>query len=72
MAIKTTLEQIEEVQASITKTLNTQSYTIGDASVLRARLKDLREYEKDLLDRYANETGGSPTVSQAYLGDAGA
>ena len=71
MAVKTTLEKIEEVQAAITKALNTQSYTIGDASIQRAKLKDLRDYEKDLLADYNNEQGSAPTVSQALFGNAG-
>lgn len=71
MAIKTTLEKLEEVQAAITKCLNTQSYTIGDASVQRARLKDLRAYESDLESQYNKEQGSTPITSQAYFGDAG-
>ena len=71
MAIKTTLEQIEEVQAAITKVLNSQSYTIGDASVQRAKLKALTDREEMLLGKYQKEQGTSPSVSQAYFGDAG-
>ncbi len=71
MAIKTTLEKIEEVQAAITKTLNMISYTIGDTSVQRASLKHLREYETQLLAEYNNEQGSTPAVSQAYFGNAG-
>ena len=71
MARKTTLEKLEEVQAAITKTLNAQSYTIGDASVMRAKLKSLREYEKELEAQDNNEQGTTPAVSQAYFGNAG-
>ncbi len=71
MAIKTITEQIEEVQAAITKCLNTQSYTLGDASVQRARLKDLEARETRLLGEYNKQQGNSPAVSQAYFGNAG-
>ena len=71
MAIKTTTEKLEEVQDAITKVLSSQSYTIGDASVLRARLKTLYEYEQKLIADLAKEQGTSPAVSQAYFGDAG-
>jgi hypothetical protein len=71
MAIKTTLEKIEEVQDAITKCLNTQSYTIGDASVQRAKLRDLRAYEADLLTQYNKENGNTPMVAQGYFGNAG-
>jgi len=71
MAIKTTTEKLEEVQAAITKTLNTQSYTIGDASIQRAKLKDLREYESALEADLNKENGTTPAVSQAYFGNAG-
>jgi len=71
MAINTTLADIEEVQTAITKTLNTQSYTIGDASIQRAKLKDLYAMKKDLLAQYNKEQGSTPIVSQAYFGNAG-
>lgn len=71
MAVKSTLTQIEEVQAAITKVMNSQSYTIGDASVQRAKLSALTAREDMLLAKYAKEQGTSPAVSQAYFGDAG-
>ncbi len=71
MAIKTTTEKLEEVQDAITKVLSSQSYTIGDASVQRAKLKTLYEYEQKLIADLAKEQGTSPAVSQAYFGDAG-
>lgn len=71
MAVKTTQEQLEEVQAAITKVLNTQSYTIGDASIQRARLKDLEAREQRLKSDLAKENATNPTVSQAYFGNAG-
>jgi len=71
MAIKTTLALIEEVQAAITKCLSTQSYTIGDASVQRAKLDSLTKREQTLLTQYNKENGNTPGVSQAYFGNAG-
>jgi len=71
MAVKTTLEQIEEVQAAITKVMASQSYMIGDASVQRAKLEALTKREQMLLAKYAKEQGTTPAVSQAYFGDAG-
>ena len=71
MAIKTTTEKLEEVQDAITKVLSSQSYTIGDASVQRAKLKTLYEYEQKLIADLAKEQGTSPAVSQAHFGDAG-
>ena len=58
MAIKTTLEQLEEVQASITNCLTAQSMSAGDKMVLRARLDFLQSREDILLARY-NETQAS-------------
>lgn len=60
MAIKTTYEQIEEVQAAITKTLEAISVSQGDKSILRSKLRDLTEREEWLLARYKREqnTGG--------------
>jgi alpha-D-ribose 1-methylphosphonate 5-triphosphate synthase subunit PhnG len=59
MAIKTTLEQLEEVQAAITAVMSGQSYTIGDRTVTRANLRELSQREEVLLARYRRETGKS-------------
>jgi hypothetical protein len=60
MAIKTTLELIEEVDAAISATLDAQQMGMGDKLLLRARLKDLYEIRKDLLGQYRaeNNSGG--------------
>jgi len=71
MAIKTLLAQIEEVQAAITKVMTSQSYTLGDASVQRAKLDALTKRESWLLAQYRKEQGTTPVASQAYFGDAG-
>jgi hypothetical protein len=69
MAIATTLEQIEEVQAAITAVLNNQAYTLDGRSVTRANLAALTERETLLLDRYNRETARTkPRVSYANLG----
>jgi len=71
MAIKTTLEQLEEVQAEITAVLTgAQSYTLDGRTVMRARLKELETREEKLLARYKEETSPSsaPKVSYANLG----
>ena len=58
MAIKTTLQQLEEVQAAITKILEYgQDVTKAEKRILRARLSHLTKREDDLLVRYRAETG---------------
>lgn len=65
MAIKTTLEQLEEVQAAISKVLEAQMSSIGDKSLMRAKLQALTERENILLQRYAAETGtGGIAINQ--------
>jgi hypothetical protein len=56
--MKTTLEQIEEVQAAITAILTAgQDVSKGDKRVMMANLKALHEREQTLLRRYRSETG---------------
>jgi len=57
VAIKTTLEQIEEVQSAISAVMSGQSYSISGRSVTKANLKELSERESFLLARYYRETG---------------
>jgi hypothetical protein len=57
MAIKTTLEQIEEVQAAITKVMAGQDVTIDGMRLTRANLVDLERREEKLLARYRVESG---------------
>ena len=67
MAVKTTLEQLEEVQAAITKVMSAQSGGMGDKNLQRARLDMLGTREEMLLKRYKAEsgTGGVPVVNIA-------
>lgn len=62
MAVKTTLEQLEEVQTAITAVMSGQSYTISGRSMTRADLKALTEREEKLLARYQSESRGGPRV----------
>jgi uncharacterized protein YceH (UPF0502 family) len=57
MAVKTTLEQLEEVQEAITSTMAAQAYDWGDVEVKKANLKTLGDRERELLTRYYRETG---------------
>ncbi len=53
MAIKTLVERIEMIQASIEEVLTSQSLSTQGGSVERARLDFLTKYEARLLDEYA-------------------
>jgi len=57
MAVKTTLEQLEEVQAAITKVMGGQSVNIDGITITRATLDKLSEREEILLRRYKREQG---------------
>lgn len=57
MAILTTLQQIEEVQAAITKVMDAQVVSVADKSLQRAKLEALTEREKMLLVKYRAEQG---------------
>ena len=59
MSIKTTLEQIEEVQAAITAVMTSQELDQpGNAGrLVRARLDALTDRETMLLSRYKGEQG---------------
>jgi hypothetical protein len=60
MAIQTTLEQLEEVQAAITECLKAQSIGAADKTVQRARLDELSKRETNLLTRYnAEQSSGA-------------
>ena len=59
MALKTTLQQLEEVQAAITKILDGgQDVMNSDKRILYARLEALNKREEMLLTRYNAEQGG--------------
>jgi len=68
MALKTTLEQIEEVQAAITKVMSGQDVTMGGKSLKYADLRMLHEREDLLLQRYKREQGtGGMAVNVGVL-----
>lgn len=56
MAVKTTLAQLEEVQAAITAVMSGQAYSIAGRALTRADLKALTDRETVLLARYKSET----------------
>ena len=64
MAIKTTLAQIEEVQAAITQVMTSQELDQGGnaGKVVRARLKELTDRETLLLNRYQSQQNKGPVI----------
>lgn len=60
--LKTTAEQLEEVQDAIAAVLANQSYRLGDRTVTRADLAALQAREDTLLRRYNDEQGTRPTA----------
>ena len=72
MAIKTTEEQLEEVQAAITALMTgSQSYTIDGRTVTRASLEALEKREIRLKAMYAEEQGNRPVLSSINLSGMG-
>lgn len=68
MAIKTTVEQLEEVQAAITKVMAGQDVTIDGKRITRADLAALSAREDKLLARYKSEQGtGGPRVNRGII-----
>ena len=63
MALKTTLEQIEEVQAAISDVMAGQEVFIAGKRITLANLKDLEAREQRLLARYHQEQGRGPAVN---------
>jgi hypothetical protein len=63
MALKTTLEQLEEVQAAITAVMTSQSMTTSGGRIDRADLAALQAREVYLQKKYNAEqgTGGGTT-----------
>lgn len=55
MAVKTTLEQLEEVQAAITACLTSQELSGPHGTVVRAQLAALTAREDMLIKRYNEE-----------------
>ena len=72
MAVKTTQQQLEEVQAAITALLTgAQSYTIDGRTITKANLKDLHAREEVLLSRYNAESGNRPVITAMNLSGMG-
>lgn len=68
MVLKTTLAQLEEVQAAITKILEGgQDVMNSDKRILYARLEALSKREEYLLNRYYAEQGEGTTVRNVGL-----
>ena len=65
MALKTTLQQLEDVQAAISAAERGQSYTVDGLTVTRGNLAALYARETMLLDRYRRETGGGSCTNTA-------
>lgn len=55
MPIKTTLEQIEEVQEAISAVMSGQSYIINGRHMTKANLADLTAREELLLNRFKKD-----------------
>lgn len=69
MALKTTTEQLEEVQAAITAILTGgQAYGIAGRSLTRASLPDLYKREKELKVELAREENGGFVVQYGVIG----
>lgn len=69
MALKTTLEQLTEVQNAISAVMTGQSYKIGNRALTRADLAALEKREETLLNRYqmeqsANSSGASGSFNK--------
>jgi hypothetical protein len=64
MALQTTLEQLEEVQAAIRNVMTSQELHGPEGRVVRANLKELEAREEKLLARYKRECGqGGPAIN---------
>jgi len=59
VALKTTLEQLQEVQDAISAVMAGQAYSIGGRSVTKANLDALHEREKYLEQKYYREQAGA-------------
>lgn len=71
MAIKTTEQQLEEVQNAISVLLSgVESYTIDGNTFRRSSLPALQEREKYLRNQYSMTSGKRPRVSVAKFGGA--
>ena len=66
-APKTTLEQLLEVQQSISAVMGGQDVTINGKRLTRASLRDLEAREQTLLARYNREQGRGGPVLVTYI-----
>lgn len=66
MPVKTTEEQLIEVQTAITAVMAGQSYTIDGVTVTRANLRELTEREKYLQAQYQS-TQAASRMSRNYV-----
>ena len=68
LAVKTTLEQLEEVQTAISAILTGgQSTNWSDKGLTRASLSELRKMESDLKRQYNAESGtGGNAINYGY------
>lgn len=69
MAIKTTTEQLEEVQTAISSVMLGQVVNLDGHDVTRADLKALSRRESDLRLRYATEQGDFDSTINVVDGD---
>jgi hypothetical protein len=68
MAVKTTLAQLEEVQAAITKVMSGQQVRLHDGTTLtRASLAELQAREQYLQDRYNRELSRGPAINVGMM-----
>jgi hypothetical protein len=68
MAVKTTLEQLEEVQTAISRVMKGQDVSIAGKRWTLADLEALNRREDQLLKRYKSETGtGGPAVNTGIM-----
>ncbi len=63
MALKTTTEQLEELQNAISAVMAMQSYTLDGRTVTYANLANLEAREERLERKLAKENGKRPRVS---------
>jgi len=62
MAVKTTVEQLEEVQNAITAVMSGQEVSVGGKRLRMSDLDALHRREEVLLARHRNESGRGLTV----------
>ncbi|MCP4103877.1 MAG: hypothetical protein GY750_21030 [Lentisphaerae bacterium] len=70
MALKTTAEQLEELQGAISAVMAMQSYTLDGRTVTYANLANLEAREERLEKKLAKENGKRPRVSVGKMSRA--